>query len=229
MPYEPRGQAERPGLPESPRSPLAVGPRKGTWISHVSARLTMIPIWTKARSDLANAVPGQRTADADSPAPRRVPSRPRRPAHPRPARRTPAADRRPSSRTGRPDPDGGRPVMHKKKSSPRKGGYPDAKAASLITTPEGGASEESVTDAQGKTQNPRRRRWAPIASASLYEPDATRTWWWLSIRCPWCGCVHLGRFRQEQDAPGPRRASCGRRILVVVRRTYRGRTPREAA
>jgi hypothetical protein len=35
------------------------------------------------------------------------------------------------------------------------------------------------------------RRLTP-ALASLYAPAAGRTWWWLSIRCPHCGSVHLG-------------------------------------
>jgi hypothetical protein len=75
----------------------------------------------------------------------------------------------------------------------------------------------------------RRSRRLPIASASLYEPAAGRTQWWLSIRCPHCGSVHLGRVRTETEAPGPRRAGCGRLVLVVVRRTYRGHAAKRAA
>ena len=26
-----------------------------------------------------------------------------------------------------------------------------------------------------------------LASASLHEPACQRTWWWISLRCPWCG------------------------------------------
>ena len=48
----------------------------------------------------------------------------------------------------------------------------------------------------------RRRHRYPLTSASLYEPACQRTWWWISLRCPWCGAVHLHRVRQEQDAPG---------------------------
>lgn len=65
-------------------------------------------------------------------------------------------------------------------------------------------------------------RRLPLASASLYAPCAGRNWWWLSIRCPACCAVHLGRVREEDQAPGPRRAACGKRIHVIVRRTYRG-------
>jgi len=68
----------------------------------------------------------------------------------------------------------------------------------------------------------------PVASASLYEPAADRTWWWLSIRCPRCGSVHLGRVRTESDAGGPRRTGCGRRVWVIVRRVYRSHATRGA-
>jgi hypothetical protein len=76
---------------------------------------------------------------------------------------------------------------------------------------------------QGADDRHATRRRAPLASASLYEPAAGRTWWWLSIRCPHCGSVHLGRVREEGEADGPRRAGCGRKVTVKVRRTYRGR------
>jgi len=80
-------------------------------------------------------------------------------------------------------------------------------------------------DRQAKT----RRGRLPIASASLYEPAAGRTWWWLSVRCPRCGAVHLGRVRTEAEAGGPRRAGCGRRVWVIVRRVYRSYATRGAA
>jgi DNA-directed RNA polymerase subunit RPC12/RpoP len=69
----------------------------------------------------------------------------------------------------------------------------------------------------------RRRHRYPVASASLYEPSCQRTWWWISLRCPWCGAVHLHRVRQEQDAGGVRRTGCGRRVFVKVRTVYRGK------
>jgi DNA-directed RNA polymerase subunit RPC12/RpoP len=67
-----------------------------------------------------------------------------------------------------------------------------------------------------------RRRYA-VASASLYEPAFQRTWWWISLRCPWCGSVHLHRVRHEQDAGGVRRTGCGRRVFVKVRTVYRSK------
>ena len=70
-------------------------------------------------------------------------------------------------------------------------------------------------------------RRPPVASASLYEPANARTLWWISLRCPWCGAVHLHRVREEHLAAGPRRAGCGRKVWVVVRRTYRAKRDAE--
>jgi hypothetical protein len=75
----------------------------------------------------------------------------------------------------------------------------------------------------------RRRHRYPVASASLYEPSCERTWWWISLRCPLCGSVHLHRVRHEEDADGVRRTGCGRRVFVVIRRTYRSKTSSGAA
>lgn len=65
-----------------------------------------------------------------------------------------------------------------------------------------------------------RRTRYPVAAASLYQPVAGRSWWWLSIRCPKCCGVHLGRVRDEAEARGARRTTCGV-FWVIVRRTYR--------
>ncbi len=59
-----------------------------------------------------------------------------------------------------------------------------------------------------------------IADASLYRPDGRRKWTWLSMRCPYCRQIHLGRVRTPAEADGPRRMACGRLALVVVRRRY---------
>jgi hypothetical protein len=72
------------------------------------------------------------------------------------------------------------------------------------------------------------RKQAPTVSASLYFPVNGRGWWWLSIRCPWCRGVHLGRVRDERLAAGPRRTTCGP-VLVIVRRVYRSQNRTEAA
>jgi hypothetical protein len=63
---------------------------------------------------------------------------------------------------------------------------------------------------------PQRRELA-VASASLYAPDGRRRWNWLSIHCPHCAQVHLGRVRAGTEPDGPRRMACGRLAVVVVR------------
>lgn len=98
-----------------------------------------------------------------------------------------------------------------------------------VTTPAARLKIRSLakgTDSRSLTrrgQNHPAGRRAPVANASLYEPTPTRTWWWISLRCPHCGSVHLGRVREEAQAAGLRRTGCGRRVWVIVRRTYRGR------
>jgi hypothetical protein len=79
----------------------------------------------------------------------------------------------------------------------------------------GPSSALSVTRGYVKRRVRRRQ-----ADASLYEPVPGRAGWWLSVRCPWCGGVHLGRVRHEAQAGGPRHLACGP-VWVVVRRTYR--------
>jgi hypothetical protein len=64
------------------------------------------------------------------------------------------------------------------------------------------------------------RLWLPQADASKYEPVPGRGYDWLSIRCPFCQGVHLGRVRHGAVAGGPKRIPCGR-VWVVVRRVYR--------
>jgi hypothetical protein len=128
-----------------------------------------------------------------------------------------------------PSPDTGTP---NKRSGPRSetGGHPEDQALTKAhdTSPAKDAMPLLMVR-QGAGDRYAARRKAPLASASLYEPAAGRTWWWLSIRCPHCGSVHLGRVREESAADGPRRAGCGRKVTVKVRRTYRGRRDAGAA
>lgn len=105
------------------------------------------------------------------------------------------------------------------KSSPRTTARTATREADVVL---------SITHGQDRRSSSRPRR-IPVANASLYEPAAGRTWWWISLRCPHCGAVHLGRVRSESQAPGPRRAGCGRMVRVLVRRTYRGNASRGAA
>lgn len=104
----------------------------------------------------------------------------------------------------------------------REGG-PDAYSANITAT-RITARRPFAVKGDGK------RRKAPLASASLYEPTCARTWWWISLRCPWCHSVHLHRVRREEDAGGVRRTGCGRRVYVKIRTIYRGGvTPERAA
>jgi hypothetical protein len=113
---------------------------------------------------------------------------------------------------------------------------PDNSDGPQATTPASRLKLRSLakgTDSRSVTrQHDSRRacRSAPVANASLYEPTPTRTWWWISLRCPHCGgSVHLGRVRHEADAAGPRRTTCGRKVWVVIRRVYRGHQASETA
>jgi hypothetical protein len=49
----------------------------------------------------------------------------------------------------------------------------------------------------------RRREQYPRADASLYEPVRGRGLEWLSIRCPYCAGVHLGRLRPGTEPGRP--------------------------
>jgi hypothetical protein len=146
------------------------------------------------------------------------------------AERRPAADCRAPCRTGRPACEG---AVMARGPDVRSGPAGSPLQPSRLTEAESLARTTSVVaivnhDGDGIRWSPGTRPLGcrlPAASASLYEPAAGRTWWWLSIRCPHCGSVHLGRVRQEDEAPGPRRTGCGRRVWVIVRRTYRGRCP----
>ena len=120
-----------------------------------------------------------------------------------------------------PESDPGPPPQAK--SSPRTRRSTTAKEAADVLMVRLADSDACIS-----ASRPRRLR-LPAASASLYEPASGRTWWWISLRCPHCGSVHLGRVRTEAEAAGPRRAGCGRKVLVVVRRVYRGHASKQAA
>jgi len=101
-----------------------------------------------------------------------------------------------------------------------------------------GGLRQNIATATAKRQRPspvvmvkQETRWHRylVASASLYAPACDRTWWWISLRCPWCGSVHLHRVRREEDADGVRRTGCGRKVFVRIRRTYRSKVNPGAA
>jgi hypothetical protein len=85
--------------------------------------------------------------------------------------------------------------------------------------PPAGASSAASLKGTG-----RKRRY-PLADASHYQPVNGRGRDALSIRCPFCKGIHLGRVRPGTEPGGPRRTPCGM-VFVVVRRTY---SPRAAA
>jgi DNA-directed RNA polymerase subunit RPC12/RpoP len=105
-------------------------------------------------------------------------------------------------------------------SPPRNGNGPHVGGRDRTTT---AAAKQQRSLAVIVRQGRRRHRY-PLASASLYEPACDRHWWWISVRCPWCGSVHLHRVRQEEDAGGVRRTGCGRRVFVKIRTVYRSNT-----
>jgi hypothetical protein len=98
--------------------------------------------------------------------------------------------------------------------------------ASANESPSGLSSALSVTRDNGEDRS--RRVQYPQADASRYEPVPGRGRPALSIRCPYCGGVHLGRLRDGSPAGGLRRTPCGK-VWVVVRRTYRSKMNSGAA
>jgi hypothetical protein len=111
---------------------------------------------------------------------------------------------------------------------------PDDRGRPQVVSPGSGpsqvdahASELDLNDILRRGADEQRRktrgRKLRVASASLYAPCGIRELWAISLRCPICGGVHLHRVREESQAAGPRRTGCGKRVLVVIRSTYRSR------
>jgi hypothetical protein len=100
---------------------------------------------------------------------------------------------------------------------PGKSSRPTIAPASADQHPDQRASSAaSVRVASGN------RRY-PLADASRYEPVNGRGRDALSIRCPFCKGIHLGRVRPGTEPGGPRRTPCGT-VYVIIRRTYRPKT-----
>lgn len=80
----------------------------------------------------------------------------------------------------------------------------------------------AANNVQARALNFERNR-VPSAFASQFAPDGSgRTCWWIAYRCPWCEASHLGRSPYQIET-GIRRSRCGRRVWLVIARTYRGR------
>ena len=104
--------------------------------------------------------------------------------------------------------------------------HPKNAPASADKSPSGLSSVASVDRDDGGRRE--RRGQYPQADASRYEPVPGRGRPALSIRCPYCGGVHLGRLRDGSPAGGLRRTPCGK-VWVVVRRTYRSKASSRTA
>jgi hypothetical protein len=78
----------------------------------------------------------------------------------------------------------------------------------------------SVTDPPAQGQTTRGTRRYPAAFASLFPPDQRRRRWGISYRCPHCSNYHYG-LSWGPHVGGIRTARCGRKIWLVVARTYR--------
>jgi len=63
----------------------------------------------------------------------------------------------------------------------------------------------------------------PVVNASVYAPCEGRYLWAFAYICPLCKLGHLGRAKTEAEISGPRRARCGRLVVIRVARVYRGR------
>jgi hypothetical protein len=85
-----------------------------------------------------------------------------------------------------------------------------------------------LTDATGKKPGETRGLALPVAFASQAEPCAGRELWHAMYKCGACGGTHFARSR-EQLVTGKRRARCGRRVWLVIPRTYPAGTGTGAA
>ncbi|MFC4054654.1 hypothetical protein ACFOY4_33610 [Actinomadura syzygii] len=83
----------------------------------------------------------------------------------------------------------------------------------------GGAEDEQAGGRVVESTIPR----YPVAHVSVYAPAGRRRWWWYAMRCPHCGAGHFGRARSQDGVKGTRRTGCGRRVWVIVARTYGAR------
>lgn len=84
------------------------------------------------------------------------------------------------------------------------------------------------TDAGPSNPTSNTRRRTPKAFASQFGPDGLRLFFWVTYRCPHCSASHFGRS-PNRITTGPRRSRCGRKILLVVTRTYLGKRTQGAA
>lgn len=73
-------------------------------------------------------------------------------------------------------------------------------------------STASVTDARGKAQASGPR----TVTVVTMPPCGRRQWFAASWLCPRCSGFHLSRGRTEAELLGPRRAGCGRLVVLTA-------------
>jgi len=117
------------------------------------------------------------------------------------------------------------PTPHMTRGRPAS--RPLAELDSLQATADAALLQEATPGVMVR-QGDRKRRKArrsrvPVVYASVYEPCEGRTQWAFAYICPWCRLGHLGRARTEAEVSGPRRARCGRLVVVRAARVYRSR------
>ena len=78
---------------------------------------------------------------------------------------------------------------------------PESRQKTSVAAKRAGSPLDMVRQPVAIRPQGRRGRY-PVADASLYEPVPGRGREWLSIRCPYCHGVHLGRLRPGTDAGG---------------------------
>jgi len=83
-----------------------------------------------------------------------------------------------------------------------------------------GAANAEVSPDRSRRNMLARHRKLPTAYASVFVPQGRRSWYWLTFRCPVCGTYVFARSRQIDQAPGPRKGTCGHSVSVVAARIY---------
>jgi hypothetical protein len=78
-------------------------------------------------------------------------------------------------------------------------------------------SRKSAPDADSATITNVRVTQAPAplpVPASVLPPWGTRSWWWAWYPCPACCGTHMARSQTEDGLTSPRRARCGRQVVL---------------
>lgn len=96
---------------------------------------------------------------------------------------------------------------------------PDVKGRPLVASQVSGPDAYSATITAARLAD---RAGMPQVSGPLsvtvvtLPPCARRSWYAASWLCPWCDGFHLSRGRTEAELLGPRRAGCGRHVVLTA-------------